>query len=212
MFAGLYMPSDKGLLDKAAMRIDGRWINGSAVAELADDGVELFEGKALIRGGLVVHRCAVHHFQDVVVTQVRMNLLCNCLKLLEVHHPVLVLVVEREHLLDAVLGLGLTHSGADDVKEFGELDGLVLVAEALNEVEDEGVALVEAELIKDLVDFGGVDCAAAVLVEDFEGLLEFFVVLRREAFLPGELGLLGFRGSGLGLGCSAHLNLKYLDL
>jgi hypothetical protein len=82
----------------------------------------------------------------------------------------------------------------------------------VDEGEDEGVTLVQTELVQDLVDFGGVDGAAAVLVEDLEGLLQVLVVLGSEAVLPGELRRLLGGGSGLSLGCSAHLNLKYLDL
>ena len=173
--------------------------------ELGDDLVELLEGEALVGGGVVVDGGAVHHLDDVVVVEVLVELLRDHAELLEVDHPVLVLVEEGEDPADAVLGLGLADARADDVQELGEGDGLVLVAQPVDEGEDEGVPFVEAQLIEHLIDLRGIDGAASVLVEDVEGLLEVLVVLGEQPVFPGRLlRLLGRRG-GLCLRSSAHL-------
>ena len=81
---------------------------GSLVVELADDGVELLEGESLIGGGLLVDVGGVHHLYNIVVVDAIMELLGDALELIEVDGAVLVLVEEREHSPDAVLGLGLS--------------------------------------------------------------------------------------------------------
>jgi hypothetical protein len=47
----------------------------------------------------------------------------------------------------------------------------------VNEGEDEGISLVQAEFLQNLVDFSRIDGAATILVEDLEGTLELLIVL-----------------------------------
>ncbi len=136
----------------------------------------------------------VQHLQKVVIVDAVFQLLGNILELLEVNHSVIILVVESEHSLQTVPGLSLTHSGSNGIKELIKVDGFVLLPNANDEAQDEGVSLVEAELFKDLVDLCGVDGSTAVLIKDVERLLELFVVLSMEAVFPGSGG--GFGGLG----------------
>ena len=122
------------------------------------------------------HVGAVQHFQKVVVSEVLVERARHCLELLEIDEPVLVLVEKAEHGPQAVLGLGFTNARADDVQEFLEGDGVVGISEPMNQRQNERISLVEAQFFKNLVDFNGVDSAAAVLVENFEGVLELFVI------------------------------------
>ena len=176
----------------------------SFVGKLGDDPVEFLELDGLAGGGLLVDVGAVEHLEQLVVVEVLVELLGDGLELFEIDGAVLVLVVDGEHAAEAVLGLGFTNLRADDAEELFEADWLVLVSESVDEREDEGVPLVEAQLLEDLVDLTGVDGAASVLVEHLEGALQFVVVLGGEAIFPGKLGGgLGGLG-GLRLGCSAH--------
>jgi hypothetical protein len=182
----------------------------SFVGELGDDSVELIESEAFIGSGFVVDVGAVHKFEEFVIVEVVEELFGDSFELFEVDGSVLVLVEQGEHLLEAVLGLGLTDSVTDDVEELVEVDGSVLVSKSDDEGEDEGVSLVKAEFFKGFVDFSGIDGAASVFVEDFEGVLEFFVVLGGEAVFPvgeGDCGLCGGWGGGCGFG-SAHLSIN----
>lgn len=177
-------------------------MGSSFVAELADNGVELFKGDTLVGGSLVVDVGAVKHLKEIVIINVFVELLGDSLELLEVNGSVLVLVVEGKNSLKAVSGLGLTDPGGDGIEELFEVDGFVLISESVDKAENEGVSLVEAEFLEDLVDLQGVDGSASVLIEHFEGVLEVFVVLREEAVLPGSgdsLGLLSGAGGGLGV-------------
>jgi hypothetical protein len=71
----------------------------SFVGKLADNGVKLLKGKALVGGSLVVDVSAVKHLQKIVVVKSIVELLGNCLELLEVNHSVLVLVEQGKHSL-----------------------------------------------------------------------------------------------------------------
>ena len=166
----------------------------SLVVELGDDVVELLEGEALVGGGLLVDVGGVDEFEEVVVVDGVVELLGDGLELLEVDDSVLVLVVEGEDPLDAVLGLGLAHPRGDDVDELILADGLVLVLESVDEVQDEGVSLVQAQLLQNLVDLHWVDGPASVLVEHLERVHQLVVVLGCEAVLPGSRGRLGDLG------------------
>jgi hypothetical protein len=177
-------------------------MGSSFVAELADNGVELVKGDTLVGCGLVVDVGAVKQLKKVIIIDVFVELLGDGLELLEVNCSVLVLVVEGKDSLKAVSGLGLTDLGGDSIEELFEVDGLVLILKSVDKVEDEGVSLVEAEFLEDLVNLHGVDGSATVLIEHLKGVLEFVVVLSGETVLPGSgdgLGLLSGAGGGLGV-------------
>lgn len=147
---------------------------------------------------------AVEHLEQVVVVEVLVKLLGDGLELLEIDGSVLVLVVERKHAAESVFGLGFTNLRADDAEEFLEADWLVLVSKRVDERKDEGISLIQAQFLEDLVDLSRIDGSTSVLVEHLEGTLEVLVVLGSEAIFPGKLGR-GFGGlGGLRLGCSAH--------
>ena len=153
---------------------------------------------------------AVHKFKDFIIIKVVKELFGDSFELFEVDGSVLILVEQCEHFSEAVLGLGLSNSGTDDVKEFVEVDGFVLISKPGDEGENERISLVKAEFFEGFVDFGGIDGSTSVLVEDLEGVLEFFVVLCGETVFPAE-GARGFGCGGCGgggLGGSAHLSIN----
>ena len=175
-------------------------MGSSFVAELADDGVELIKGDTLVGCGLVVDMGAVKHLEEIIIINIFVELPGDGLELLEVDGSVLVLVIEGKNSSKAVSGLSLTNSGGDDIEELIEADRLVLVLKPIDKAQNEGVSLVKAEFLEDLVDLHGVDGSTAVLIEHLEGVLEFFVVLSSETILPGSgdsLCLLTGAGGGL---------------
>lgn len=98
--------------------IENGWDNGShhsLVGELADDGVELLKGEALVSSSLVVYVSAVKHLQDIVVIKSVMELLGNVLELFEVNYAVLIFVKKSKQYFQAGLGLCLTHSRRNSV-------------------------------------------------------------------------------------------------
>lgn len=178
----------------------------SFLVESSYYSVEFFEGEALIGGGFFVNVSTVHQLQELIVVQVLVDLLANGLQLLEVDHSSSVGVEKSEYLLKSVFCLGFAHFRANEIQEFVEINGSVLVSQAVDEGEDEGVSLVEAEFFEYLVDFCWVDGSAAIFVKDFECGFEFFVVLCVESVFPGERGG-RFAGCGwlLCFGGSAHV-------
>jgi hypothetical protein len=169
----------------------------SFVGEFGYNSVEFVEGEALIGGGLLVNVGAVEHLEELIVIQVFVELFGHSFELFEVDGSVLVLVEQCEHSLEAVFGLGLSDSGADDVEEFFKVKGFVLVLETDDEFEDEGISLIKTELFEGLADFSGVDAATFILIEDLEGVLEFLVVLSGESVFP-LAGTADFGGCGDG--------------
>lgn len=148
---------------------------------------------------------AVHHLENFVVVDAVLEVLGNFLELLEVDNSILVLVEELEDSLEAVLGLALADLAGGNVDKLVKTDGLALFFEAIDDPEDVGAPPVDSELFKDLIDFGRVDCAAAILVKDLKGLFQLVVVLGRESVFP--LGGDCFHDLGrasLGFCCSAH--------
>lgn len=184
--------------------IENMFVVLSLVDELGDNCVKLLETHSLVGGSLVVDVGAVQHFQEVIISQVFVESLGNGLELFEFDNSIFILVVHSEHSLKTLLGLGLTNSRADDVEELFEGDGVVGISQGVDKGQNEGVSLIEAELLQNLVDFSRINGATSVLIEDFEGLLEILVVLTEESLLPGgRRGNLGGLG-GLSLGCSTH--------
>lgn len=153
---------------------------------------------------MVVDVGAVQQLQKIIVIQIFVKALSNSLELIKFDDSVFVLVVKTENSLETLLGLSLTNLGADNIEELLEVDGVVGVSQGVDKRQNEGVSLIEAELLQNLVDFCGVNCSASVLVEDLEGVLEILIVLREESVLPGgRSGGLGGLGL-LRLGSSAH--------
>lgn len=163
----------------------------SFVVELGDNVVELLKGEAFVGGSLLAYVSAVHHLQDLVVIDPILELLSNCLELLEVNHSVLVLVEQSVDSLQAVSSSGLSDAGGNTINELVEVNGSVFVSKTVDKGQNEGVSAVEAEFLKDLVDFLGVNGATSILIKDFEGLLELVPVLSVEAVLPLSGGGLG---------------------
>lgn len=164
----------------------------SFVGELGHNLVELVKGEALVCGGLLVNVATVHHLQKLVVINAVLHLLSNSLKLLEINHSALVLVVKSENSLQAVLSLSLTHAGCNNVDEFIESDGFVLVSQGVDEGQNEGISAIESQFLNNLVDFSGINGSTAVLIKDFEGLLELVPVFSIEAIFPSSRS--GFGG------------------
>jgi hypothetical protein len=151
-------------------------MGGSFVVELADDGVELIEGEALVGGSLVVDVGAVQHLEDVVVVDGVVELLGNPLELIEINHSVLVLIEQSEGLLQTVPGLGLAHPRRNDIDELILTDRLVLLLQTVDQVQHEGVSAVETEFLQHLVDLHGIDGSTFVLVKYLEGIDQLFIV------------------------------------
>jgi hypothetical protein len=147
-------------------------MNGSRsfVVESGNDGVELIKGESFVVGSPVVNVGRMDQLQKFVVVDSVVELLGNYLELLEVNCPVLILVEKGEDSSDAVLGLGLSNSGSDDVNELIQSDRFVLILEAEDQVEDEGVSLVQAELFKNFVDLNGINSSTVILVKDLESV------------------------------------------
>jgi hypothetical protein len=156
----------------------------------------------------------VQHFYDIVIVDGVVKLLGNSLELLEVNHSVLVLVEKGEDSLEAILGLGLTNSGGNDVDELILTDGFVLILETGDEVQNEWVSLVKAQLLKNFVDLNWINGSTAILIEDLEGVDELIVVLSSETVLPSGGDCLGdLAGTGSlfsGTGSSTHNILNEL--
>jgi hypothetical protein len=127
---------------------------------------------------------AVEHFEEVIISEIFVELFGDDFEFFEIDGSILVLVEQSEDSLEPVLGFGLTNARGDDVEELLEGDGLVLIPKTVDERKDEGIALVESELLQNLVDFSWVDGAAVVLIEDLEGVLELLVILTQESVFP----------------------------
>jgi hypothetical protein len=180
----------------------------SFVGKLGDNPLELLEGDGLVGGGLLADMGAVQHLEQFVVVDAVLDPPGHGLELLVLDDSILIGVVKGKDSLESFLGLEVSDLTAHDLKELLEVDGFVLVSEGMDEREDEGVPLVKAEFLQSLVDFGGVDGAAVVLIENEEGVSEFVVVLFAEAVFPaGCLGGGGGRG-GLHLGSAHWIALK----
>ena len=85
--------------------------------EFGDDSVEFVEVNILVCGSFLVDMGAVQHLQKVIIIDSILQPLGNSLELLKVKNSVFILVIKSEHFLDSILGLGLAHSRADDIKE-----------------------------------------------------------------------------------------------
>lgn len=105
----------------------------SFLVESSYDSVEFFEGEALIGGGFFVDVGAVHHLQELIVVHVLVNLLANGLQLLEIDHSSSVSVEESEYLLKSVFCLGFAHLRANEIQEFVEINGSVLISQGVDE-------------------------------------------------------------------------------
>lgn len=156
----------------------------SFVGKHGDNAVEFFEINSLVSCSLVVDMGAVQHLQEIIISEVLMELLGNNLELLEIDGSILVLIEQSKDPLEPILCFGLTNARGDDAEELFEGDGFVLISKPVDEGKDEGVALVESELLQNLVDFSWIDGSAVVLVEHLEGALELLVILTRESILP----------------------------
>lgn len=177
----------------------------SFVVESRHDSFELLESEALVGRSLLVDMGAVHHLQNFFVIEVFVQLLANSLQLIETDHSSSFRVEKSEDSLEAILGLSLTNSRANDVEELFELDGAADVLQSMDERQDERVTFIESEFFQNFVDFFWVNGSTSVFVENIECVFEFFVIFGGESVFPGGGGRgCGF-GCGLVLGCSAHL-------
>lgn len=186
----------------------------SFVGELADNGVEFFESESLIGWGLVVDVGAVLQFKQIVIVDGIVELLSDLLELLEVNYSVLVLIEQSEDSLETVLGLGLAHPWGDDVNELIESDGLGLVPETNDKVQNKGISTIETEFFEDLVDLNWINGSAVILIEDFEGIDQLFVVLGVKPVLPcgGDgLGALAGGGGGFDVALGSAHNILLIN-
>lgn len=176
----------------------------SFVGKLGDDSVEFVEGDSLIWGSFLIDVSAVQQLQKIVIIEVLVQLLWDGFEFFEINETVLVSVKLTEDSLQTGFGLGLTNSCSDNAQELLEGDGVVNVSQTVDEGQNEGVSLFKAEFFQNLVDLGGINAATVILVKDFKGILEIFVVLVGQSVFPGS-GSSGFSGLGrLGFGGSAH--------
>lgn len=176
-----------------------------SVLLLHDDGIELLKGKLLVAVSLVQDMRIVHHFRYLLVSHRLAQLPADALYLFEVNGAYLVGIVEVEDLQKALLGAGVSQFAVDHLQELVEVYGLALALQVQDHLEDGLVALVEAQLLQDLLDLLGVDAAGPVLVEEVEGALELLQIVRRELFAGRYHQWLGFAG-----GLRAHSNLQLL--
>lgn len=114
-----------------------------------------------------------------------MQLAYNRLELLKINNSVSVVIEQGENSPQAILGLGFSNLGSNAIDELIEVNGLVFVLEPVDELQDERIPLVKTQLLKDFVDFTGVDSATGILIENIKSALELFPVFRSKSVLPG---------------------------
>ena len=161
---------------------------------LGDDVVELIKAEPVVVVSSIDDVGVVHHFSDLVVVHGLTQLSGDSLEGVEVDDSSSLGVPEFEDLGQALAALGVAGLGGDDLKELVELDGSVQGAEAVDHLEDDLATALEPEFFEDFFDFFGIDGSSSVGVEEFEGGLEFFVVVLGNAVLPAGLGF-GSRGT-----------------
>lgn len=137
----------------------------------------------------------VHHLRDLLVGHRLAQLPADPLHLLEIDHAGLVCVVEVEDLQQALLAARVAQLAVDDLEEVVEADGLALGLQVQDHLEDGLVALVQSQLLQDLLDLLRVDAAGALLVEEVEGRLQLLQVVGGELFAGGDDDWLGLAGS-----------------
>lgn len=77
---------------------------GRSFIELGDDGIKLLEAKALIGRSSAVNGCIMHHLEQIIISQILMQLLGNSFEFLKVHNSILILVVNGKHSANSVFG------------------------------------------------------------------------------------------------------------
>ena len=120
---------------------------------------------------------AVHHLEDFVVVDSVLKIFSDAFELFKVDHSVIVLVEKSENSLDSVLGLAFTNLTGSNVNELIKIDGFALLFKAVDDPQNVGASSVDSQFFKNLIDFWGINCAATILIKDFEGLLELVIVL-----------------------------------
>ena len=127
---------------------------------------------------------AVHHFQNFVIIDTVLKVFGNALEFFKVNNSVIILIEKSENSLDSVLGLDFTNLAGSNINELLESDGFALFFKTIDDPQDVRASSVDSQFLKNLIDFRWVDGATAILIKDFEGLLELVVVFRGESVFP----------------------------
>ena len=113
-----------------------------------------------------------------------LDLLKSSLEFFHIELTILVLVQKGEDSSDTVFGSNFTDGFGSDLKELLEFDGSVGFFKLVDNTHDKWVSSFDSQFLEDLVDFSGINGSTSVFVENFEGLLEIFVVFWVKSVFP----------------------------
>ena len=153
-----------------------------------DDGQELVQVDGFVALEIVKDVGVVHQFNDFFLVHGFSQLSGHLLELFQIDVAVSVLVVVTEDLGLSLRGFGISNMVYDQSDELFEVDRFSGLSDSVNDIFDDLISALETEFFHSLVDFGGIDGSATVLVESVEGGLKVFEILLTE-FISSVVGL-----------------------
>lgn len=140
--------------------------NRSKSSVLCDDLVEILKSECFVGLGFVGDIDTVHHFHDVIVSEVFSDEFRNLLQLIETDFSRLLLVIQVEHSLDAVPCFHFACFFADDLNKLVEVQDFVLLPQRPDDIVNVRVSVIKSHILQDFDDFLRVNGSTAILIEE----------------------------------------------
>lgn len=156
----------------------------SFVGKLRYDSFEFLEGDSITQGSFLTDMSAVQHFKQIIIIDTFFNPFSHFFELFIVNHSVFILIKKIKDSFKAIFCFGISHFCSNGIQEFIKVDWLIFVSQTLDYREDEGISLIDSELLKSFIDFSGINRTTTIFIKNVECGIEFLVILRGKSFFP----------------------------
>jgi hypothetical protein len=126
----------------------------------------------------------VHHFQNILVSEVLSNKPGDLFQLLKSNLSSSVFVIQVKNFLDSVPGSVLSSLFANDLYELVKVENFVFFSQSPHNIDNVRISFVKSKLFEDLDYLLRINGSTSILIKDQEHISQLLVILLGNPVFP----------------------------
>lgn len=146
--------------------------------------VKFFKAEFLVGLGSFCDKHTVHHFQNILISEVLSNKPRDLFQLLKSNLSSSVFVVEVKNFPNSVPGSVLSSLFANNFNELVKVENFVFFSQCPYDIDNVRISFVESELFKNLDDLLRINGSTSIFIKDQEHIPQLLVILLGNPVFP----------------------------